>query len=263
MPIAYLERMPTVAEICEQLESETPLSWAEPWDNVGLLCGDPQMQVTGIMLTVDFHAEVAAEAIRAGCNMIAAYHPPLFKAVARLGPSNLIWPALAHGLAVWSPHTAFDVGTLGTNDWVAKRLQLSACRPLRPAAQDSLRGTGRIGQFSGDGQVLVAALKGALCTQHLLVSGVLPLKPFCLAIAAGSGASMAEDAASQGADVFLTGEASHHDALRVGRLGMCLVTTFHSVIERPAVREWSARLHDGLGIGVHCSESDRDPYRVV
>ena len=39
--------MKTVAEIVQWLESFAPTELAEPWDNVGLLWGDPSSQPSG------------------------------------------------------------------------------------------------------------------------------------------------------------------------------------------------------------------------
>ena len=116
------------------LEEIAPLKHAEPWDNVGLLTGDPQQQISRIMLSIDYTPAVAAEASNLNCDLIIAYHPPLFSAVKRMtadGPSALIHDAIRRGVAIYSPHTAWDVAPGGTNDFLADCLGLIDTAPLR------------------------------------------------------------------------------------------------------------------------------------
>lgn len=240
-----------------------PLGLAEPWDNVGLLCGDPAAAVTGVMVTVDFHEAIAQEAMNAKCNYVLAYHPPLFKATARLSPSDLIWSALSRGMAVWSPHTSFDAVPQGTNDYVAELLKLRELRPLKPRPEEPTRGQGRIGVWHPEGEEFVSCVKRVLGISHLLVAGDVPPGPVRIAIAAGSGASLLDEAKAEGAQVFLTGEATHHDALRAARLGIALIATLHSNIERPSLLALAARLAGELTVPVFASRVDADPYRVV
>lgn len=255
--------MANVADIQHILEDLIPLRYAESWDNVGLLVGDPAREVRKLLVTVDLTPSVGDEATRLGCDMIVAYHPPLFKPAAKLGPGDPIWHALSRGISVWSPHTAFDAVRGGTNDHVAKLLGLSLERPLRPFATEPALGQGRVGRFESPAQDLLAGIKQALELDHMLVAGEIPTGSTTLAIAAGSGASMLDDARREGAAVMLVGEASHHDALRAQRSGITLIATLHSRIERPAVRALAAQLESALPVPVYMSQADAEPYRFV
>jgi len=62
-------------EIVAAIEEIAPTRNAESWDNVGLLTGDPQQDITRAMLAIDYTPQVAAEAQQAGCTLIIAYHP--------------------------------------------------------------------------------------------------------------------------------------------------------------------------------------------
>ena len=53
--------MPTVAEVAAALERRYPLHLAEDWDRVGLVVGDPDAEVTGVLATVDVTDAVIAE----------------------------------------------------------------------------------------------------------------------------------------------------------------------------------------------------------
>ena len=108
-----------LSEIINAMEAIAPTRYAEAWDNVGLLAGDPKQDVTRAMLAIDYTGEVAAEAQAAGCDLIIAYHPPIFAAVKRLTAGSLVFDAIRRGVAIYSPHTAWDVAPGGTNDFLA------------------------------------------------------------------------------------------------------------------------------------------------
>ncbi|HRK32209.1 MAG TPA: Nif3-like dinuclear metal center hexameric protein [Tepidisphaeraceae bacterium] len=124
----------SLSELSATLEKIAPLRFAEDWDNVGLLVGDPSQRVHRAMLTIDYTQAVAEEARSQQCDMIIAYHPPLFNAVKRVtasGGTGLIHDAIRRGVAIYSPHTALDVAEGGTNDVLADGIALANRRPLK------------------------------------------------------------------------------------------------------------------------------------
>jgi dinuclear metal center YbgI/SA1388 family protein len=136
MRIAYALRMPsTLADLVAVMESIAPTRYAEPWDNVGLLVGDPEQPITRAMLTIDYTPSVAAEAKQHNCDAVIAYHPPIFKPllsrVTASGPTALLFDAIRRGVAIYSPHTALDVAKGGTNDVLADVLDLQNRQPLK------------------------------------------------------------------------------------------------------------------------------------
>src|SRR4051812_44045013 len=125
-----------LAQLVDALEQIAPTRYAESWDNVGLLVGDPQQDVSGAMLAIDYTPEVAREAADARCDAIIAYHPPIFDALKRVvagGSTELIFDAIRRGVAIYSPHTALDVAEGGTNDLLADVLGMTERQPLKLA----------------------------------------------------------------------------------------------------------------------------------
>jgi dinuclear metal center YbgI/SA1388 family protein len=125
-----------LSPIIDILQSVAPLNFAEAWDNVGLLVGDPQSDVSNAMLAIDYTPEVACEAAGQKCELIIAYHPPIFEPIRRVtssGTSAGIVDAIRRGVAIYSPHTALDVADGGTNDMLADAVGLVDRRPLRIA----------------------------------------------------------------------------------------------------------------------------------
>lgn len=128
-----------VADLCRAMETIAPPPYAEDWDNVGLLIGDEQRQLTGpVLLTIDLTDLVIQEAATMGCDAVIAYHPPIFHPIRRLsaavGNQRAVLRAVQAGLAVYSPHTALDAAPGGMTDWLADGLLTPAADPARAPA---------------------------------------------------------------------------------------------------------------------------------
>jgi dinuclear metal center YbgI/SA1388 family protein len=120
------------------LDAVAPLRLAAPWDNVGLLLGDPADPLRRALLTIDLTDEVLEEAVAAKCEAIVAYHPPIFDAVTRLTAidprQRLLLRCAQRRIALLSPHTALDAVRGGLTDWLAQRIDGGERTALEPAA---------------------------------------------------------------------------------------------------------------------------------
>jgi dinuclear metal center YbgI/SA1388 family protein len=359
-----------LSALVDLLEHIAPTRLAEAWDNVGLLVGDPAQTVTGIMLCIDYTASVAAEAKVAACNLIVAYHPPIFQPIKRLSPSSLIFDAISRGIAIYSPHTALDVADGGTNDMLADAIGMIDRGPLRAATAKATQyklvvfvpeadldrvsqalfaaGAGRIGRYSscsfrspgtgtflgGEGSnptigqsgrleetpeirletiipidkvdPILRALRQAhsyeepafdliplaappevlglgrlgsiapttrpavfdrirreLDLPHLLIAGPTEGPASRAAVCAGSCGDLLTDAITARADIYLTGELRHHDAVRAAAEGLTVICTLHSNSERAVLKRLKPRLTTAaIGLPIHLSTTDRDPFSI-
>jgi dinuclear metal center YbgI/SA1388 family protein len=133
--------MTTVADVTDWLEQFAPSRLAEPWDNVGLLWGDPGAPVERVMTCLTVTPASAAEAIRETAGLIVTHHPVLFREVkkirADLPETGTLWKLARAGIAIASPHTAFDNTHDGINDILCRRLGLVDVAPLRPLSVSS------------------------------------------------------------------------------------------------------------------------------
>jgi dinuclear metal center YbgI/SA1388 family protein len=127
--------MTTVASVLEFLEGFAPPALAAEWDNVGLLLGERDAVVERVMTCLTVTPESAAEAIDAKAQLVVTHHPILFRGVKRLtdatAEGRMILALARAGVAVYSPHTAFDNTRGGINDALAQRLGLRDLVPLR------------------------------------------------------------------------------------------------------------------------------------
>nr|PZN14061.1 MAG: Nif3-like dinuclear metal center hexameric protein [Pseudomonadota bacterium] len=127
-------------DLLRALEAIAPLELAEDWDNTGLLL-DPrapgqEMPVERVLLAIDATEDVIREAVTFGAQCLVAYHPPLFAPKKRFARRTdpVVFTAVAHGIAVYSPHTALDAAPSGLNDWLSRGLGAGTVEPLFPAA---------------------------------------------------------------------------------------------------------------------------------
>ena len=77
-------------EIMECLEEVSPKSFAESWDNVGLLCGREEKEVSAIYIALDATKEVIEGAKAAGADMLLTHHPMIFHPLKRVAGSHFI-----------------------------------------------------------------------------------------------------------------------------------------------------------------------------
>lgn len=132
--------MPTVRELSQFLQDLAPLSLAEDWDNVGLLLGEDATEVTRLLTCLTLTPDVAEEAVQVGARLVVTHHPVLFKPVKKLNASTsegrMLLKLLRHGIAVYSPHTAYDNAPTGINQQLAELFELSDIAPLRPRVHE-------------------------------------------------------------------------------------------------------------------------------
>ncbi len=248
------------------LDAIAPLRWAEPWDNTGLLTGDPGAPVTRALLTIDLTHAVADEAIREGVALVGADHPLLIDPIKRVRHDSVLQRCVRAGLAVYCPHTALDVAPGGTNDVLADALGMGARAPLQMTVPAEGQGIGRVGPLDAPAQRrdVIDRVKRALSLGAVLVAGPTEGTVTRAAVCAGAGRGLLLAALAAKVDLYLTGELPHHDALEAAAAGVTVVSTLHSNSERAALGRLRARIEaEAPGVEVRVSESDRDPYVMM
>ncbi|WGK65122.1 Nif3-like dinuclear metal center hexameric protein [Croceiramulus getboli] len=126
----------TVNEVSQALNQWAPLHYAEDFDNVGLLVGDPQQEVRGILITLDTLESVVQEAIDRDCNLIVSFHPIIFSGIKRFNGQDYVnrtvIKAIQHNIAIYAIHTALDNVPHGVSKGMCDRLGLIQRRVLMP-----------------------------------------------------------------------------------------------------------------------------------
>lgn len=125
-----------VRDAIQLLEEIAPLSYSEEFDNTGLLVGDANSDLSGILVTLDTLEAVVDEAIKHNCNLIVSFHPIIFKGLKTLtGKSYVertVLKAIKHDVAIFAIHTALDNAWNGVNAMICDKLGLTKRKILIP-----------------------------------------------------------------------------------------------------------------------------------
>ena len=118
-----------IQDVIKHLEALAPLAYAEDFDNVGLLVGNKNNKLTGILVTLDTLEDVVDEAIAKTCNLIVSFHPIIFKGLKTLNGNTyverVVIKAIKHNIAIFAIHTALDNALRGVNDAICNQLELT------------------------------------------------------------------------------------------------------------------------------------------
>lgn len=79
-----------IKEIISLIEEYAPLKLQANFDNSGLLCGDPERELTSVLLCIDVTEEVVKEAIDKGHNLIISHHPLIFSGLKHITPATYV-----------------------------------------------------------------------------------------------------------------------------------------------------------------------------
>jgi dinuclear metal center YbgI/SA1388 family protein len=125
-----------IKDVTRYLETLAPIPYQESYDNSGLLTGDFNAEVKGILVSLDCTEEVVIEAIESQCNLIIAHHPIIFKGVKKLTGSNYvertIIKAIKNDVAIYAVHTNLDNIQNGVNQKICEKIGLHKTRVLSP-----------------------------------------------------------------------------------------------------------------------------------
>jgi len=264
--------MPTsLSTVREFLESFAPIQLAEAWDNVGLLVGRHDLEIRKVMTCLTVTPESADEAIRDGASLIVTHHPIPFRPVKTINDDTvtgqILLNLIAHGVAVYSPHTCFDSARGGINQQLAEALSLSDVRSFRPCDESTPAvGAGRFGKLDDHRSVqeLAEKLKRFLSVNSIRLVGVPDQKVLTIGVACGSAGQFIDDARREACELLITGETSFHNCLEAKATGIVLLLTGHYASERFAVETLADRLAEEFAeIEVWASRHESDPLSLI
>ncbi|MCL2855793.1 MAG: Nif3-like dinuclear metal center hexameric protein [Defluviitaleaceae bacterium] len=220
-------------DIITALENLAPLHIAEDWDNVGLILGRRQTDVSKVLLALDATDEIVGEAIKLGCEAIITHHPPIFKPITRINDDNArgirFLTLIERGMAVYACHTNLDSCIGGINDMLFDILELANKEYICESKPD------------------VFAARAGLLTKGMTLEGFanfvkkrlnLPFASFVgdadakvhkVGILGGAGSDIKffRGALKAGCDTFVTADIRYIPALQAQDLGLNLVEATH------------------------------------
>lgn len=211
----------TVAEVIQALDLAYPRELAEPWDAVGLVCGDPTESVQRVLVCVDPVADTVDEAVDSGAELIVAHHPLLLRGVHGVGTDTvkgaLIHRMIRSGIALFCAHTNADSARPGVSDALAESLGLRVLGPLSPHRDgDGTTGIGRICRLEEPESFerFVQRVADTVPNTRPGVQGAGDPNRLVqtVAVSGGSGDSYLDTATEAGVDAYVTADLRHHPA---------------------------------------------------
>ncbi|MGB1043246.1 MAG: Nif3-like dinuclear metal center hexameric protein [Tenacibaculum sp.] len=125
-----------IKDVTNYIEQLAPLSYAEDFDNVGLLIGNYNTEVSGILVTLDTLEKTVDEAIAKNCNLIVSFHPIIFSGLKKFNGNNYVervaLKAIQNNIAIYATHTALDNVNNGVSAKMCEVLGLQNCKTLIP-----------------------------------------------------------------------------------------------------------------------------------
>ncbi|HEU5109798.1 MAG TPA: Nif3-like dinuclear metal center hexameric protein [Micromonosporaceae bacterium] len=266
----------TIGAVVADLDRRYPPAWAESWDRVGLVLGEPEARVRRVLCVVDCVPETVAQARAGGADLIVAHHPLLLRGVSSVAPTTykgrIVHDLIKAGIGLYVAHTNADVANPGVSDALAGRLGLTGLRPLRePAAGSPAAGQGR-----GIGRVGRLPAPMTLAELTAYAAEVLPPTAWgvraagdparrveTVAVSGGAGDGFLADAVAAGVDAFLTADLRHHPASEhLAGGGPALLDAAHWATERPWLDELAGYLRERFALDTIVSDLDTDPWTV-
>ena len=246
--------LPTLQDILDTLEELAPSNAAEDWDNPGLQVGELSQKIKKIFISLDPTLKAVKEASDSKAQLLLTHHPLIFKSISHLNqgvyPGNVIFTALKKGISIISAHTNLDVAEGGINDILTNLFNLQDVEVLKKREALDIKGAGlgRIGYLPKPMRLstMTETVKAVLGTERVKVVGHRNMKIRRVAVVGGSGGEMVSIASNKRADLLITGDVSHHEALEAENLGMALIDGGHFYTEKAALRPFMDRLKAAL-----------------
>ncbi len=275
--------MAVTAELVAQvIEKIAPKSWAEAWDNVGLLVGCGSTPIKRILITLDGTLEVAEEAKAYGAQLIVAHHPIIFRPLKNLRADNAAAQVplrlLQHQIGYYAAHTNLDQSIFSSSRALAEVLGLTKIKVLEESAllnSEEQRGYGVSGYLPSPETLGEVWNRFLDCLSHsgvyahsydlagVRLAGSLEKTVRKVVIVNGSGASFVPKALFKGADLFITGDVDHHAALDALEGGMAVGDLGHFLSEAPmlqALYNYLSTEKSLQGVEVRVSSVNRSPW---
>jgi len=275
--------MAVTAELVAQvIEKIAPKSWAEAWDNVGLLVGCGSTPIERILITLDGTSEVVEEAKAYGAQLIVAHHPIIFRPLKNLRADNAAAQVplrlLQHQIGYYAAHTNLDQSIFSSSRALAEVLGLTKIKVLEESAllnSEEQRGYGVSGYLPRPETLGEVWNRFLDCLGHsgvyahpydlagVRLAGSLEKTVRKVVIVNGSGASFVPKALFKGADLFITGDVDHHAALDALEGGMAVGDLGHFLSEAPmlqALYNYLSTEKSLQGVEVRVSSVNRSPW---
>lgn len=263
--------MAKIRDIYNALFAFAPAYMKMDWDNVGLLCGKFDAEVTKVLVALDPMLDVFEEAKALSCELVVTHHPLIFGSVKQVNDEsydgrNLLF-LIENGIAAMNLHTNLDCCPGGVNDVLAETLGLQNVKILNPVGTDAQGrpyGLIRMGEVQPqDAAAFAAFVKTALSCPGVRFADAG--KKVCrVAVGGGSCGSEIEDVLSVGCDTLVTADLKYNHFEEAKYRGLNLIDAGHFETENPVCAVLERVLHESFPeLTVYRAKTHRDETQFL
>ena len=201
------------------IERWYPPELADDWDQVGLIVGEVDSQITGLLLTVDITDLVLAEAAEEKANLVISHHPleltEVPGVITQTHIGRMMLEALKQDLTLYCAHTNADNALDGVSDAIMNAIGATSIGSI--SNPNSMIGSGRYGQLKVPASLgeFANRVNTVLPKNHsgIKIAGDVHREVKKVAVCGGSGAGLLPQVSLLDVDVYLTADIKHHAAL--------------------------------------------------
>ncbi|MBO4433502.1 MAG: Nif3-like dinuclear metal center hexameric protein [Clostridia bacterium] len=226
-----------VKDILDCLEKLYPSDTACDFDNVGLLAGDSEADITGAVVALDCDVNTISFAKETDANLIITHHPVILDPVKSVTENDIVYKLISNGISVICMHTNLDVGKGGVNDSLCNALALKHVRPHIAADGYCLK-CGKTDIRDPDS--LAVFIKEKLGGTVKYVCGKKPVKT--VLVCSGSGGGYIDEAITGGFDALITADVKQHQFIAAINAGVSLFDGGHYNTENVVIAPLCERL---------------------
>lgn len=244
-------------EVIETISRDVvPLSWAETWDNSGMMTGGADWEISKVGVCLDVHKSIMDKASTDKVDLIVSHHPFIFSGLKFLDVSTpmgrIIDIALRNRIAIMSLHTNWDNASFGMNPVLSRKLGLTDIVPLCRLRED-IWGIGALGVIKeGTGlRDIALRIKERWDLDWCRVWGKGERKIHKVALCGGSGGDLWKAASDAGADVFITADIKYHQIIEAVEAGLAIISVDHGEMERNSLDALADILSINLSLPVN------------
>ncbi len=220
--------------IISYLEERAPISLQEAYDNSGLILGNPDTEVSKVLVSLDVDIDAIDYAISQNCQLVLSHHPTIFKAVKsfieKTKEISILIKAIKNDLALYSCHTNFDSADGGLSDLLCEKIGLKNIKVLKTTSYDSAEyGAGRYGEIKPtDGIEFINRVKSKLSIDSIRYVGQIPQTVQKVAVYNGSyDREILDNLIRISPVILITGDLKYHDAQELLYNGIFTIDAGH------------------------------------
>lgn len=221
-----MDKKVKVKDIAKILQEIAPKDLAMNYDNVGLLVGDMEAEVTNVLVGLEVTDALIEEAIKNECSLIITHHPLIFKPLTHVRVDHPVQKKVVHlirhNISLYVAHTNLDRTVGGLNDFLLRKLGYEKIEEKEAV---------RIVKFAKvpkqNFEKVVQHVKEVLQLPYIHYVGDEKKEIKTLAVCTGSGFGEFQEVLREKADAFLTGDVKYHDAMMANDYNIPLIDAGH------------------------------------